>query len=119
MKVALLGASPKPDRYAYKAFKLLTQHGHDVFLVNPTLNEIEGSKVYPTLTAVPESVHTLTLYVGGQRLPPLLPDLLALKPKRVIFNPGTEEPSVMQALEQAGIEVLEACTLVLLRTNQF
>ena len=62
---------------------------------------------------------TLTLYVGPARLEPMIDSLVALKPGRVIFNPGTESPALQQALDTAGIPWEEACTLVLLRTGQF
>ena len=119
MNVALLGASAKTDRYAYKAFKLLVSHGHKVFLINPQLADVEGEPVYPSLAALSKPIDTLTVYVGSQKLPALLNEMLAAKPKRVIFNPGTEEPKVIATLKAAGIDVWEACTLVLLRTQQF
>ncbi len=71
------------------------------------------------LAEVPRPVDTLTLYVGPARLEPQIAELLALAPGRVIFNPGTESKAFQAALDEAGIEWLEACTLVMLRTNQF
>lgn len=117
--VVIVGASDKPDRYSNKAQKLLTRHGHTAIPVHPTLTTIEGVKVYPTLAAIQQSVDTVTMYVGPERSAPLTPALIALKPKRVIFNPGSESPELQTALNQAGIMTEEACTLVLLNTNQF
>jgi len=119
-KVAILGASDRPDRYAHMAFKMLQEYGHTPVLVNPTLQEIESTKVFKDLTAIQDQkIDTLTLYVNPQRLEAYVDQILALKPKRVIFNPGTESRGIEEKLRAAGIEAMEACTLVLLRTNQF
>lgn len=117
--VAVLGASNNPERYAFLALKLLQEKGHRVIPVNPTLQEIGGLPVLKSLSELTESVDTLTLYVGAARLPVLMAEILALKPGRVIFNPGTESPELQSALDAAGIPWLEACTLVLLRSGQF
>lgn len=119
MRVAILGASPKSDRYAYMAQQLLLQYGHEVFPIHPVYKEIEGLRVYPDLASLAHPIHTVTLYIGAQRLPDYVHALIAIKPQRVIFNPGTENPEVMDALENAGVEVVEGCTLVMLRTRQF
>jgi len=119
-KVVVLGASPKPERYANKAIKLLKKYGHRVFPVSLAYEEIEGLKNYKTLAEVPEQpVETLTLYLGSKQIEPLIPQIVAFKPGRVILNPGTEDDRLMVALEAAEIPYLQACTLVLLQTNQF
>jgi predicted CoA-binding protein len=117
--VAILGASTKPERYAYKAFKMLQEYGHTPFPVTPKNKEIECIKVYPTLAELPSPIDTLTMYVGPQISSRFQDQILELKPKRVIFNPGSENPDLEKALEDAGIHTVEACTLVLLRTRQF
>ena len=117
--VAVLGASPKPTRYANQAIRLLLEHGYRVTPIHPRFSEIEGLPVAKRLDEVPQPVDTLTLYVGPERLEAQIPELVALKPGRVIFNPGTESPTFQAALDAAGIEWMEACTLVLLRTRQF
>lgn len=76
-------------------------------------------KVYARLTDVPGKVDTVTLYVGPKRQEGLFEQIRAIHPKRVIFNPGTENPDEYEGLRAAGIEPTEACTLVLLRTGQF
>jgi uncharacterized protein len=119
MKVAILGASANPERYAYLALKLLEEKGHEVFPVNPTLMEIEGRKVYPSLAALPAAVHTVTLYLGKDRSDKVASGILASGAKRLLFNPGAENPELMAEARKKGIACLEACTLVLLRTNQF
>lgn len=119
MRVVVLGASPKEERYSNRAVKMLLDAGHEVIPVHPAAASIHAIPCAATLGAVTPPVHTVTLYVGADRLPPLLDELLALKPERVIFNPGTESDAVMQRLRAAGIPVLSACTLVLLQTGQF
>lgn len=118
-KVAILGASDKPDRYAYKAFHMLKEHGHTPVPVSPKLEELEGVPAFHSLKEVPEKIDTLTMYVGPETSNKLQNEILNLKPKRVIFNPGSENPQLEDALEKAGVHVVEACTLVLLRTEQF
>jgi predicted CoA-binding protein len=117
--VAVIGASPKAERYSNKAVRLLREYGHTVLPVNPAQEKIEGLPVSRTIDALPRPVDTVTMYVSPAHSAPLLPALLSLKPRRVIFNPGAENPVLESALEKAGIEVEEACTLVLLRSNQF
>ena len=117
--VVVLGASPKPQRYSNKAIKLLTQHGHCVTPVHPNFTEIEALKVAPKLSDITSPVDTLTLYVGAERLTPMIDDIVQLKPGRVIFNPGTESPELQQALNDSDIHWQEACTLVMLNTGRF
>jgi len=117
--VAVLGASPKPDRYSYKAVRLLKENGYRVIPVNPAADEIEGLAVTRRLEDISETVHTLTVYVGPSRGEELLDAMLRLKPCRVILNPGTESEIIESRLEENGIPVVRACTLVMLQTGQF
>ena len=121
--VVILGASPKPERYAYKAMKRLQEHGHKTLLVNPGLTTIENQSVYASLKDLSaqsnEAIDTLTVYVKQDITLQVLPDILEMNPKRVIFNPGTENSKVASELSAAGIEVVEGCTLVMLSTKQF
>jgi uncharacterized protein len=119
MNVAILGASNKSERYSHQAVVLLAKKGHAVFPVNPALSEIEGHSVFKRLADVPAPLHTVTLYVSPALSAGMADAILAAKPKRAIFNPGTENPELEDKLAAAGIAVLHACTLVLLRTNQF
>ncbi len=118
-RVVIVGASNKPDRYAYRAMQSLLQHGHDVVLVHPTLAEIEGHPVLPDLNQVSGPVDTVTLYVGPAISSNLAAALIALRPRRVLFNRGTENPALQSQLSAAGIACEEACTLVLLATGAF
>jgi predicted CoA-binding protein len=117
--IVVLGASPKPERYSYKAVNMLTENGYNVIPVHPAVQEINGIKVTPHLEDIKEEIHTVTLYVNGSMVETMTDKILALKPKRVIFNPGTESSTASETFKKSGIEVLEACTLVLLRTKQF
>ena len=117
--VAILGASEKKERYSYLAFKMLQDYGHTPLPVSPRLKDLEGTPVVASLAHISSPVDTLTMYVGPDKSSALLQDIIKLKPKRVIFNPGSENPSLQKELAQNGIAVEEACTLVLLRTNQF
>lgn len=119
MNVAVLGASPKEDRYSNQAVALLKAHQHRVFPINPAGGEIHGCAVLPSLAALAEPVDTITVYLSARHSDGLLDELLKLKPRRVIFNPGAENIGLADALRQKGIQTLEACTLVLLRTGQF
>ena len=119
MNVAILGASNKPDRYSHKALVLLAQKGHAVFPVNPALPEIDGHPAFRRLADIPAPVHTVTMYVSPAHSTSMADGLLAAKPMRVIFNPGTENPELEDQLSAAGVEVVRACTLVMLRTGQF
>lgn len=117
--VAVLGASPKADRYSNKAVRLLREHGHRVIPVNPAQDLIEGLPAVHALPEIAEPVDTLTLYMSPQHLTPIAGDIVALRPGRVIFNPGTEDANLQRRLDEAGIPWEEACTLVMLRTGQF
>lgn len=119
-KVAILGASQNPERYSYKALKMLQEYGHKPFPVNPGVSKIEGVPTVAKLSDLAqEKIDTVTLYVNPEILAKNVEEILKIKPKRVIFNPGTEDDQVRQKLEKAGIQTMDACTLVLLRTNQF
>ena len=120
MNVAILGASPKEDRYAHKALVLLLRHGHEVMPINPAYPMIENLPCLPDLSALePGDADTITVYMNPERTRELGPALIRAQPRRVIFNPGTENPDLAAELESAGITVEDACTLVLLHTGQF
>lgn len=119
MKVLIIGASKKPERYAYMAMKMLEEKGHEVILFNPALEEIEGRAVIQDLSLIKEKIDTITLYVGPKNIEPLVDAILTLKPRRIISNPGTENTFLPEKARSLGIEYIEACTLVMLRTKQF
>lgn len=117
--VAVLGASPKPARYANQCIRLLKQHGFHITPVHPRFEVIEALEVSAALGEITTPVDTLTLYVGPTLLEPQTAEIVRLRPGRVIFNPGTESLHVQDALSDAGIDWFEACTLVMLKTGQF
>ncbi|WP_028973631.1 CoA-binding protein [Spirochaeta cellobiosiphila] len=120
MNVAVLGASPKTERYSNKAIKLLVDKGHTVFPINPIHESIENLKTVKKPSDLKKmGIHTLTVYVGPNNISPLIDDIIDLNPHRIILNPGTESEELKQALNKANINYLEACTLVMLKTNQF
>lgn len=117
--VVVLGASPKPERYSNQAVRALVEHGHRVIPVHPLLKKIAGVPAVSTLIGITVPVNTLTLYVDPERGKELLQDMINLGPDRVIMNPGTESDELEEELNGKGIAVLRACTLVMLRTDQF
>ncbi|OYU95382.1 MAG: CoA-binding protein [Bacteroidetes bacterium B1(2017)] len=117
-RTLVIGASEKPERYAYKASVMLNEYKHDVYPFGQKAGSIEGMPI-ETNWPKDQSFDTVTLYVGPQNQDSYYEPILALKPKRVVFNPGTENPAFEARLEAAGIKALEACTLVLLRTGQY
>jgi predicted CoA-binding protein len=117
--VVVLGASDRPERYANKAILQLMDHGLQVIPVHPRLKEVAGLSVVATLDTVEAPVDTVTLYVNPKISEPMANTLVALKPRRVIFNPGTESAELSARLQQAGIATEDACTLVLLATGQY
>ena len=118
MRVLVFGASINPQRYAYLATNLLLEKGHEVFLVGLKKGNVQGIEILQNQPIISD-IHTITLYVGPQHQQDLLAYITQLAPKRVIFNPGTENPEFYELLKAKNIEYEAACTLVLLGTNQY
>ena len=120
MKTVIVGASTNPSRYSYIASGMLKEYGHEIVPVGIKKGEVFGVEILDILKKPKiENVNTVTLYIGQRHQPEWYDYLISLKPKRIIFNPGTENPELSQMLTEAGIEPIEACTLVMLRTSQF
>jgi len=117
--VVVLGASNKPHRYSYKAIKLLKEYGHNIIPVHPKLTNIDGLSVITNLSDIHETVDTLTLYIGADKSQFLIDEIIALKPERVIFNPGTKSELLEDKLLQAEILFIHDCTLIMLESDQF
>jgi predicted CoA-binding protein len=119
LTVAILGASADPDRYAFRAQRLLKQTGHRVLPVGARDGTIDGDAVYASLADIAEPVDTLSVYVRPAISTRAAASIRALAPRRVIFNPGTENPALRAELAAAGIECIDDCTLVMLRSGRF
>jgi len=117
-KTLVLGATTKPERYAFKAINMLVDKGHSVLAVGQNAGEVAGIKIQTK--AIPlKNIDTVTLYINPVRQREYYNYIVDTKPKRVIFNPGTENPEFYQLLKLNDIKVEVACTLVLLSTNQY
>jgi predicted CoA-binding protein len=114
----VIGASENPERYSNKAIRMLRKHGHTVTAVGKHGGKVED---VPFAEQIPEGLHpdTVTLYVNPAVQKEYYDKVIALKPNRVIFNPGAENSEFEALLRSNNIEPVEACTLVLLSTNQF
>lgn len=119
-KTVIVGATTNPARYAYLAASMLTEYGHPIVPIGIKSGEVFNVQIQD-IRKKPDikDVDTITLYIGPDHQPEWYEYLLGLKPKRIIFNPGTENVEFEKMAESEGIEATEACTLVLLRTNQF
>ena len=117
-KNLVIGASTNPERYAYLAINSLKKHGHRVVAVGRKEGEVNGVKIQTGQPPLSD-IDTVTLYLNATHQTEYYDYLLGLKPRRIIFNPGTENDEFVQLAQAAGIETLEACTLVLLATEQF
>jgi len=119
MVTAVLGASPNSERYAFKAITMLREYNHEVFALGNRSGRVSDVDI---LTSWPDKISdldTVTLYLGISNQVEHYAFILNLHPKRIIFNPGTENPELGALAMLKGIEVVEACTLVMLRTGQF
>ena len=117
-KVAILGASDKPDRYSHMLLRRLLDKGHEVYPVNPSLASIDGIPVYKDVASLPPGLDVLSIYMNASRSEPLSDAILATGIPKVVFNPGAENPALENRLEAAGQEAVEACSLVLLGMDQ-
>jgi predicted CoA-binding protein len=117
-KTLILGASTKPERYAFKAITSLVAHGHSVIAIGQNQGEVAGISIC-TKNIPLKNIDTVSLYLNPMRQRDYYNYILEAKPKRVLFNPGTENPEFYQLLKSNNIKVEEACTLVLLATNQY
>jgi len=119
MNVAVIGASNKPERYSYKAISLLREKGHIPYPVHPSLKTIDDIQVYASLKDIPDPIDTISVYLSAANQKTIFNNILNSGARRVIFNPGAENPELSERLNMAGIKAIEACTLVLLKTGQF
>lgn len=117
-KTLVLGASDNPMRYSYLAINALTKRDHPTVAVGRKATTVAGIQVLTT-NAPFADVDTVTLYLNPTNQKPYYEYIIGLQPKRVIFNPGTENPELYALLRENGIEIEVACTLVMLSTGQY
>ena len=115
----VIGASSNPQKYSHMAVMLLQDKGHTVIPSHPTEKAIGDLKVVNDLADIKSPLDTISVYVRPEILKGMADKILALKPARVIFNPGTEDTELSQKFLKAGIKVMDACTLVMLKTGQY
>lgn len=117
-KTLVIGASENQSRYSYLAIKKLQAHGHDVVAIGKKEGKVGGTTIItdrPALT----NIDTITLYINPTHQLPYYDYILSLHPKRIIFNPGTENNELVSLAEKNNIKAQEACTLVMLSTGQY
>ncbi|MCK0131043.1 CoA-binding protein [Flavobacteriaceae bacterium F08102] len=114
----VIGASTKQHRYSNKAVKRLVDRGEQVYAIGVSVGEIYGIEINVGFPVFPP-IHTVTLYINPIHQSEYMAYIIGLHPARVIFNPGTENKAFVEKLEANGIEVVLACTLVLIATNQY
>lgn len=117
-KTLVLGASLNPERYSNMAVRKLRYAGIPVVAVGLREGEVCGVPVEKPFPKY-EGIHTVTIYIGPKNLLPFYDYILALKPRRVIFNPGTETPELEDRLAEAGIEVEHGCTLLMVSHERY
>ena len=117
-KTLVLGASDNPSRYSYLAVNRLRSHGHPVVAIGKKNSMVADVPIEKEKKDW-ENVDTVTLYLNPDHQQQYYDYILSLKPKRIIFNPGAENDELADLAEKNGIKPIEACTLVLLSTNQY
>lgn len=117
-KTVVLGASENPSRYSYLAVNKLRAYGHPVVAIGNKKGAI-GDITITTERPDEKDTDTVTLYLNPQLQQQYYDYILSLKPKRIIFNPGTENDELEEIAKSNGIQAMEACTLVLLGTGQY
>jgi uncharacterized protein len=118
MKTLVLGATTKPDKYAHTATTRLLEKGHEVVLLGRQVGKVADLTIGTEPIDIAD-IHTVTLYLNPANQEMWYDYLLRLKPQRIIFNPGTENPTLALLAQKHNIETLEACTLVMLATGQY
>ena len=116
---AVIWASPNENRYSYRAVQMLKSRGHEVLPLGNRKGEIGNQEIVTDWPKLVENLDTVTLYVGPQHQPPLYDYIFELKPKRIIFNPGTENNELVELAREKGIETEYACTLVMLSVGNY
>ncbi len=114
----VIGASENPERYSFKAINKLVENKHPVVAIGLRPGNVAGIPIQKEL-GTKEDIHTVTMYVGPKHQPGYFDIIAELKPQRIILNPGTENPEIEMFAQQHNIDILHACTLVMLSTKQY
>ncbi len=117
-KILILGASPDPGKYSNIAARKLIRSGYEVVLLGIRHGEIEGQKIQTVMQGC-EEVHTVALYLSREKQDSYSEFIFSLKPQRIIFNPGTENPELMEKARQKGIETVYDCLIEMIQQKQF
>ncbi len=118
-RTLILGATTNPERYAYRAAQMLTSHDHPIFPVGIKNGNVFGKEIEQNRDTIQENIDTITLYIGTRHQPEWYEYILKTNPKRIIFNPGTENDELEKRASDQGIECIEACTLVMLSVGNY
>jgi hypothetical protein len=117
-KTLVLGASIRPGRFSLLAIKSLVKHNIEVVAIGQQEGEVDGVQII-TYPIFPTDIHTVTLYLNPFRQKQYLDYIIALKPQRIIFNPGTENPELLKLAKENNIAVKFDCTLVMLNAGRY
>ncbi len=117
-KTMVLGASANPSRYSYLAIKKLTSNHHPVVAIGKKKGKVGEINIETDHLQIPD-IHTVTLYLNPFNQQQYYDYILNLKPKRIIFNPGTENDALIKKAEENNIETVIGCTLVMLSIGNY
>ncbi len=117
-KTLVLGASNKPGRFSYLAIKSLVKNNVPVYAIGARNGLVDGIEIQTSKESI-EDIHTVTLYLNPSNQAPYIDYIIGLNPKRIIFNPGTENPTLLSKARENNIEVVFDCTLVMLNNGSY
>jgi predicted CoA-binding protein len=117
-KTLLIGASPNKNRFSYKAVELMSQYGIEVIPIGVRAGKIAGNNIIMGFPVI-KSIHTITLYISQQHQKLYYDYIISLKPKRIIFNPGSENPEFELILEREKIKFSYSCTLLMIVKGEY
>ena len=117
-KTLILGASTNEERYAYKAAHKLSERKHEIIPVGIKRGEVAGKEIVNN-KEIFKDIDTITMYIGPKHQADWQDYILKTNPKRIVFNPGTENPELEAKAQARGIETIEACTLVMLTIGNY
>ena len=118
-RTLVLGASPNPNRFAYKAVRSLQRRDIPLVAIGRKDTDLDGIKIRTGKPADIGVIHTVALYMNAELQKEYYDYILSLKPKRIIFNPGTRNPDFAEIAREKGIEVVDDCLLVMMNTGRF